>query len=188
MNDNLIRHKITQHYCTHCGSKVSIRIPEGDNRERAICDACGAIFYENPKIVSGCLLTYKDKILLCKRATEPRCGYWTLPAGFLENNETLEEGALRETFEEAGAKSQDIKLFLICNLPHISQIYIMYHGSLLDGKFSAGVEMEDIKLVTETEIPWDDLAFPVISQTLKCYLEDRKKGNIDIHFHTIMKK
>ncbi len=188
MNENLIKQNITQNYCTHCGSTVSIKIPEGDNRERAVCDACGIIFYENPKIVTGCLLTYNNKILLCKRATEPRCGYWTLPAGFLENNETLEEGALRETYEEVGAKSSNIKLLLICSLPHISQIYIMYHGSLTDGKFSTGAEMEDVKLFEESEIPWRNIAFPVISETLKCYCKDREKGNIDIHFHTIIKK
>ncbi len=133
-------------YCSYCGSDLIIKIPEDDNRERAVCSECGIIFYDNPKIVVGCILEWEKKILLCKRATEPRSGYWTLPAGFLENNETLEEGALRETFEEAEAKGEKLKPFLICNLPHISQIYIMYYVNLVDGKFSTGFESSDVQL------------------------------------------
>jgi ADP-ribose pyrophosphatase YjhB (NUDIX family) len=146
------------------------------------------IFYENPKLVSGCLLTWKDKILLCKRATEPRSGYWTLPAGFLENNETVEEGALRETMEEAGAKSNNIKLFLMCNLPNISQVYMIYHGDLINGKFSAGIESEEVKLFSQDQIPWDNLAFSVILKAIKLYYQDLKNGNMNIHFETIDKQ
>tara|TARA_B100000900_G_scaffold414000_1_gene439397 strand:+ start:155 stop:706 length:552 start_codon:yes stop_codon:yes gene_type:complete len=177
--------KPQQKYCSYCGSKTSYRIPEDDNRERAICDECGAIFYENPKVVSGCILEWQDKILLCKRATEPRSGYWTLPAGFLENNETVAEGALRETYEEANAKSNNIELFYMCDLRHISQIYMMYRGLLLDGKYSAGPESEKVQLFTESEIPWEDIAFTVIEKTLKLYYQDKKSGNFSIHFDTI---
>ena len=177
--------KPQQRYCSYCGSETSYRIPEDDNRERAICDECGTIFYENPKVVSGCILEWQDKILLCKRATEPRSGYWTLPAGFLENNETVAEGALRETYEEANAKSNDIELFFMCDLRHISQIYMMYRGLLLDGKYSAGPESEKVQLFTESEIPWKDIAFTVIEKTLKLYYQDKKSGNFSIHFDTI---
>ena len=134
------------------------------------------------------MLTWKDKILLCKRATEPRSGYWTLPAGFLENNETVEEGALRETMEEAGAKSNNIKLFLMCNLPNISQVYMIYHGDLINGKFSAGIESEEVKLFSQDQIPWDNLAFSVILKAIKLYYQDLKNGNINIHFDTIDKR
>ncbi len=183
-NQRLLNHK----YCSYCASPVSIKIPPDDNRERAVCNKCGMIFYENPKLVSGCLLTWQDKILLCKRATEPRLGYWTLPAGFLENNETVEEGALRETMEEAGAKSNNIKLFLMCNLPNISQVYMIYHGDLIDGVFSAGVESEEVKLFSQDQIPWDNIAFSVILKAIKLYYQDLKNGNINIHFDTIDKQ
>lgn len=168
--------------------KFSKEIPEGDNRERTVCDNCEMIFYENPKIVAGCLLVWNEKILLCKRATEPRSGYWTLPAGFMENYETVEEGALRETMEEAGAESSNIKLFMMCNLPHISQVYMMYQGDLLDGKFKAGPESSEVKLFSKNDIPWDNLAFKVIETTIKAYYADVEKGEIKIHFDTIIKK
>ena len=136
-------------------------------------------------MVSGCILEWEDKILLCKRATEPRSGYWTLPAGFLENNETVAEGALRETREEANASSDDIKLFFMCDLRHISQIYMMYLGKLSNGEYSAGPESKEVKLFSESEIPWNDIAFSVIEKTLKLYFEDKKKGNFSLHFDTI---
>ena len=180
--------KPSQEFCSKCGSPTTIKIPNGDNRNRAVCETCGAIFYENPKIVSGCLLSWKDKILLCKRATEPRAGYWTLPAGFLENYETVEAGALRETMEEAGAKTKHIQLFLMCNLPHISQIYMMYHGELLDGHYSAGVESLEVRLFEENEIPWDNIAFTVIEKTIKLYFKDKKQGSFGVHFDTIDKR
>jgi ADP-ribose pyrophosphatase YjhB (NUDIX family) len=177
--------KPQQKYCSYCGSSTTLKIPNDDNRQRAVCDECGTIFYENPKVVSGCILEWEDKIVLCKRATEPRSGYWTLPAGFLENNETVAEGALRETFEEANAKSDSIKLFFMCDLRHISQIYMMYLGKLLDGKYSPGPESKEVELFSESEIPWDDIAFTVIEKTLRLYYEDKKKGNFSIHFDTI---
>ncbi len=110
MSNQIKYNKPTQQFCSKCGSPTVIEIPDGDNRYRAVCRSCGSIFYENPKIVSGCLLTWQNKILLCKRATEPRSGYWTLPAGFLENYETVEAGALRETMEEAGAKNRSYRI------------------------------------------------------------------------------
>tara|TARA_Y100000768_G_scaffold84593_1_gene60455 strand:- start:9961 stop:10512 length:552 start_codon:yes stop_codon:yes gene_type:complete len=177
--------KPQQKYCSYCGATTSYKIPDGDNKERAVCDKCGTIFYENPKVVSGCILEWENKILLCKRATEPRSGYWTLPAGFLENNETIAEGALRETSEEANAESNDINLFFMCDLRHISQIYMMYRGTLVDGKYSPGPESEEVQLFSEFQIPWDHIAFTVIEKTLKLYFKDKKEGNFSIHFDTI---
>ena len=177
--------KPIQKFCILCGSATVFKIPKGDNKERAVCTACGHIHYQNPKVVSGCILEWEDKILLCKRATEPRSGYWTLPAGFLENNETVSEGALRETREEANAQSDDIKLFFMCDLRHISQIYMMYLGKLSKGEYSAGPESMEVKLFSESEIPWDDIAFSVIEKTLKLYFEDKKNGNFSIHFDII---
>ena len=171
-----------------CKPDIIIEIPEGDNRPRSICKNCGKIFYENPKVVSGCLLVWENKILMCRRAIEPREGRWTLPAGFLENSETVSEGALRETFEEAGATSDKINLFFMCDLPHISQIYMMYVGKLKEGKFSAGIESHEVKLFSIDEIPWNDLAFEVIERTLKLYIDDNKKGTIGLHFDKIDKR
>ena len=168
--------KIIQKFCIVCGSPTELKVPDGDNKERAVCTVCGHIHYQNPKIVSGCILEWENKILLCKRATEPRSGFWTLPAGFLENNETVSEGALRETWEEANAESDDIKLFFMCDLKHISQIYMMYLGKLSHGKYSAGPESEEVKLFSESEIPWNDIAFSVIEKTLRLYFHDKKKG------------
>ena len=178
----------SQKYCSNCSCLINIKIPEGDTRNRAVCSKCETVFYENPKIVAGCLLTWEDKILLCKRANEPRSGFWTLPAGFMENHETVEEGALRETMEEAGARSSNSRLFLMCTVPHISQVYMMYYGDLDDGIYEAGLESLEVKLFTKEEIPWKDLAFTVIEKTIKLYYQDLEKGNIGIHFDTIIKK
>ena len=182
-------HKLPkQNYCSECSAPVNLEIPEGDTKNRAVCTNCGTIFYENPKIVAGCLLVWENKILLCKRANEPRSGFWTLPAGFMENNETVEEGALRETMEEAGATSKNVKLFLMCNLPHISQVYMMYFGDLDNGVYEAGIESSEVRLFSKEEIPWSHLAFTVIEKTIELYYKDLENGNIDIHFDTIIKK
>ena len=172
-------------FVLYVGRRPSLRYPKETIKKRAVCTVCGHIHYQNPKVVSGCILEWEDKILLCKRATEPRSGYWTLPAGFLENNETVSEGALRETREEANAVSENIKLFFMCDLRHISQIYMMYLGKLSKGKYSAGPESEEVRLFSEPEIPWDEIAFSVIEKTLKLYFQDKKKRNFSIHFDTI---
>ena len=151
-------------YCSSCGSEVELKIPEGDNLPRYCCTSCDYIHYQNPKIVTGTLPIKEDTILLCKRAIHPRQGLWTLPAGFLENEEPLETGAARECVEEANAYSDDMKIFSIYSLIHISQIYIMYYGTLRDGKHSPGLEESfDTKLYSEDDIPWDELAFPIIT-------------------------
>ena len=163
-------------YCSRCGSAVTRKIPAGDNRERDVCTACEAIHYVNPRVVVGCLVTYGDKVLLAKRAIDPRAGYWTLPAGFLENGETLAHGAARETLEEVKAEVQAEALYTVFSLPHISQIYTFFRAELAEPKFGVGEETLAVDLFEEDDVPWDELAFPVIRDTLKFYFEDRRTG------------
>ena len=161
-------------FCSHCGTKITIAIPDGDNRHRHVCPSCGVIHYENPKVVTGCIPTCGDRVLLCKRAIEPRLGYWTLPAGFMENDETLEQGARRETLEEAQAELTDLHLYGVYSLPRINQIYVMFRGELSDEEgFGPGEESLETKLVLQEEIPWDQIAFRVVSLTLQRYLNNR---------------
>ena len=163
-------------FCNNCGSAIAYRIPEGDSLPRAVCDTCGTIQYQNPKIVVGCLPVYGDRILMCKRAIEPRHGLWTLPAGFMENSESASEGAAREALEEANAKVRIDDLYTVYSIPHISQVYMMFLAKLLDPDVSPGTESLEVKLVTEDEIPWDQLAFTMVRRTLEHFLEDRKRG------------
>jgi ADP-ribose pyrophosphatase YjhB (NUDIX family) len=163
-------------FCNSCGNAVSHRIPEGDAFMRAVCDACGTIQYENPKIVVGCIAVRGERILMCKRAIEPRYGLWTLPAGFMENEETAAEGAMREALEEAHARVEIQDLYTVYSVPHISQVHMMFRARLLNDDFGAGVESLEVKLVTAAEIPWHELAFTVVRRTLEAYLEDRKTG------------
>ena len=169
-------------YCSQCGSdKIRHTIPEGDNRLRHVCSDCGTIFYENPKIVAGCVAEWEGKILLCKRAIEPRLGTWTLPAGFMENKETIQEAAARETQEEATAEIVDQQIYMIYNLPHISQVYVMFKGEVKDGVASPGIESLETAFYDEADIPWDDLSFPIITETLKLYFEDRRRDVFPLH-------
>jgi len=163
-------------FCSSCGGSITLRIPEGDNRERHVCASCDVIHYQNPKMVVGCLPVWEDKVLLCRRAIEPRHGFWTLPAGFLELAETTLEGALRETWEEACAEVDNPQPYCLYDLPHISQIYLFYKGDLRGPRFAAGVESLDAQLFAEADIPWDELAFPIVRRTLERYFEDRQSG------------
>jgi len=172
-------------FCSSCGAKVVLRIPEGDNLPRFICDSCGEIHYQNPKIVAGCIPEWEDKILLCKRAIEPRHGLWTLPAGFMENKETTPQAALRETLEEANARAQIISLFALFNIPHISQVYIMFRAKMTDLDYKPGLESLEVDLFSEEQIPWNELAFPVVKETLIRYYKDRSIGNFNIHVDDI---
>jgi ADP-ribose pyrophosphatase YjhB (NUDIX family) len=172
-------------FCNSCGSAVIHRIPDGDSLTRAVCDVCGTIHYQNPKLVVGCLPVHGDRILLCKRAIEPRHGLWTLPAGFMENEESASEGAAREALEEANAKVEIEGLYTVYSIPHISQVYMMFRAKLLDPNVSPGVESLEVKLVTEDEIPWDQLAFAMVKKTLEHYLEDRKRGIFTTRFGDI---
>lgn len=172
-------------FCSRCGSEVQLLVPEGDNRPRHVCGECDMIHYQNPKMVVGTIPEWEDKILLCKRAIEPRYGLWTLPAGFMENAETSQQGALRETSEEANARVELIELYTLFNLPHISQVYLLFRGRLLDLDFAPGEESLEVALFSEDEIPWDQLAFPVVIETLKLYFEDRRKGAFGLRSGTI---
>ena len=162
-------------FCIECGNAVKQEIPEGDNRLRKVCASCDFIHYENPKNVVGCLLEWQGKVLLCKRAIEPRHGYWTLPAGFMENHESTIEGAAREAYEEATALCDELRLFSVYNLPRISQVYLMFFGKLRDGFAKASEETLEVGLFDESEIPWGELAFPVVTETLTRYYEMREQ-------------
>lgn len=172
-------------FCNSCGAAVTHRIPEGDSLERAVCDACGIVHYQNPKIVVGCLPVHGERILMCKRAIEPRYGLWTLPAGFMENNESAAEGAAREAMEEANANVEIQDLYTVYSIPNISQVYMMFLARLVDPNVSPGIESLEVKLVTEEEIPWDQLAFAMVKRTLEHFLEDRRVGVFRTRFGDI---
>ncbi len=175
-------------YCSECGSDVEHKIPDDDNRHRYVCIQCEVIHYQNPNIVAGTVPVDGDKILLCKRAIEPRYGYWTLPAGFMENQETTSEAAMRETWEEAEAKVDLGSLFSVINVPQINQVHMFFLANLRDGKFAAGSESLEVRLFSEEEIPWDDLAFPTVKRTLKHFFEDRKNGKFNVHVSDIFRE
>ena len=169
-------------FCSTCGSgSLATRIPDGDNVNRIVCDVCATIHYQNPRVVVGCLPEWEDKVLLCKRAIEPRYGLWTLPAGFLENGETVEQGAMRETAEEANARVELGDLYTMISLLHVSQVYMMYRAKLVDLDFGPGTESLEVRLFTEDEIPWESLAFRTIARTLRRYFLDRKRGAFGFH-------
>ena len=160
-------------FCSVCGGPVTLQIPEDDDRERHVCQNCGAIHYVNPKVIVGCLPMVGDQILLCKRAIEPRYGKWTLPAGFMENGETSAAGAARETWEEAAAKAINLDLYRIFDVPHISQVYLFYRCQIENDVFGVGPESLESALFSQEDIPWDELAFPVVREILQEFLEDR---------------
>lgn len=168
-------------FCSRCGSPVSHKIPEGDNLPRFICDRCDTIHYQNPRIIAGCIPEWQNRILLCKRAIEPRYGLWTLPAGFMENGETTAQGAARESQEEANATLSNMSLFCMFSIPHISQVYVIYRAQLVDGHAHPGAESLETTLFDESSIPWHKMAFPVMTETLKLYYADRKSGQFTVH-------
>jgi ADP-ribose pyrophosphatase YjhB (NUDIX family) len=172
-------------FCSRCGAPVALRVPPGDDRPRHVCDACGTVHYQNPKLVAGCLVEWADQVLLCRRAIQPRYGLWTLPAGFMENGETTREAAQREALEEANARVQILDLYSLFDLPHIDQVYCLYRGRLLDLEFSPGSESLEVRLFREEEIPWHALAFASIARTLQLYFEDRRTGQYRLHTGTI---
>jgi ADP-ribose pyrophosphatase YjhB (NUDIX family) len=159
-------------FCTHCGNTVVLQIPAGDDRERFVCSSCEFIHYVNPRVIVGCVPVYEGRVLLCKRAIEPRKNYWTLPAGFMENGETSLQGAARETWEEARARVSNIHLYRVFDVPYISQIYMFYRCDLDGGEHAAGPESLETGLFDESSVPWDNIAFPVVSQTLKEFFSD----------------
>lgn len=167
-------------YCSNCGERITQRIPDGDDRPRYVCDFCGVVYYKNPKLVVGCIAEWEDRILMCRRAIAPQIGKWTLPAGYLESAESVADGAIRETWEEARAKVQIIEPFALFNLTFVDQIYFLFRAKLLNLDFGPGAESLDVELMPENQIPWDEIAFDVIYQTLQRYFKDRSKGTF--HF------
>lgn len=172
-------------FCSECGHAVEHRIPEGDSRLRHVCPSCQTIHYQNPRIIAGCLPILGERVLLCRRAIEPRHGYWTLPAGFMENGETVAEGAARETWEEAEADVSDLQLYTVFNIAHINQVYMLHRGELVNGAYGVGSESLECRLFEEHEIPWDELAFPSVKRTLQLYFKDRVSGVFPVHVNDI---
>lgn len=173
-------------YCCHCGAPVRLHVPPGDNLPRYVCDACQAVHYQNPKIVVGCIPEWEGRVLLCRRAIEPRLGLWTLPAGFMENEETTSQAAARETLEEANANVAVGDLFALFNLPHLSQVYLVFRGRLLGPDFSPGPESLEVGLFQEASIPWEQLAFQTIRDTLGRFFTDRRAGIYRLHSADIL--
>ena len=173
-------------FCSDCGSANLVRkIPEGDQRLRVVCGDCKQIFYSNPKIVAGAVLVWQQRILLAKRSIQPRRGLWTLPAGFMENGETMANAAARECHEEALARPASLELYGLFDLPHINQVYVMYHGELHQGQFGVGEESLETRLYSEAEIPWKELAFPIVIKTLKRYFNDRLNNHFPVFQETM---
>ena len=168
-------------YCHTCSNKLSIKTPTNDDRERFVCESCGEIHYQNPNIIVCSLPCYEDQVLLCKRSIEPRYGLWTLPGGFMENNETTHEGASRETLEEACARIKIHGLYTYYSLPYINQVHMFFRATLLDLNFSAGAESLEVELFKEKDIPWDEIAFPAVSNTLIHYYNDLPGNIFPVH-------
>ncbi|WP_293777157.1 NUDIX hydrolase [uncultured Oxalicibacterium sp.] len=182
-------------FCSACAHPVHLTIPHGDNRPRHVCTHCGMIHYQNPKMVLGTIPVWDEdgdmRILLCRRAIEPRRGFWTLPAGFMENNETTAEAAMRETIEEAGAHIEIHELFSLLNVPHVHQVHMFYRATLLDLDYEAGVETLEIKMFAPADIPWEEIAFQTVSNTLTFFLDDhaarKRDGTYQLHTMDILK-
>ncbi|MCF8244814.1 MAG: NUDIX hydrolase [Saprospiraceae bacterium] len=173
-------------FCSNCGSsELTNQVPEGDNRLRQVCGNCGEIHYRNPKIIAGCLPIWDGKVLLCRRAINPRAGFWNVPAGFLEIGETVEAGAMREVWEEALAKVLNLRLQTVFTFTNYWHVYIQFVGELKDGKFGVGEESTETRLFSEAEIPWDEIAFESSRFAIHRYFEDRKLGDFKVHLGSL---
>ena len=168
--------ELFMNFCSDCGNAVIKKIPQGDNRERHVCGNCELIHYQNPKVIAGVLPVFGDQVLLCKRSIEPRHGFWTLPAGFLENGESSLEGALRECEEEANATVVNPELYALFDIPQINQVYVFYRAELMEPVFGPSSESSEVALFDEQDIPWSELAFPVVELAIDHFLKDRIKG------------
>ena len=171
-------------YCSACGQPVTTSIPDGDNRPRAVCPACAAVHYVNPKLVVGCVPEFSGQILLCRRAIEPRLGFWTVPAGFMEIGETLAEAAIRETWEEALARVELGALFSVVDVVHAGQVHVFFNARLPKPEFGAGTESLEVRLFRPEEIPWADLAFPSTRIALEQHLDNRRSGSLEVRLCT----
>lgn len=172
---------LIMNYCSGCGAPVTKKVPEGDNLPRFVCDTCQAIHYHNPKIVAGCIPEWNGDILLCRRAIEPKLGLWTFPAGFMEIGESIEQAAARETLEEAQAQVERISLFAVLSLPHIGQAYLVFRGPMSSPNFGVGEESLEVQLFSLNTIPWDQIAFPVVKDVLRRYVDDVTGGKFQVH-------
>ena len=168
-------------FCSACGNPVAQSVPPGDNRPRYCCAGCGTIHYQNPRMVLGTVPVWGEQVLLCRRAIEPRYGFWTLPAGFMELGETVAEGALRETDEEAGAQIELEDLFTMLNVVRVGQVHLFYRARMLSEHLAPGPETLEARLFREDEVPWDELAFRTVRRTLELFFEDRRQGRFGIH-------
>ena len=168
-------------FCPNCAAPIAQRVPPGDSLPRYLCDACGSIHYQNPKMVLGCLPEWENRLLLCRRAIEPRYGYWTLPAGFMENGESTGEGAARETLEEAGARVELIAPFSMISVPYVNQVHVFFRARLLDLDFKPGEESLEVVLFEEARVPWKDIAFRTVGLTLKHWFADRACSSFGFH-------
>jgi len=167
-------------HCKACGGPVLYQVPADDNRERAVCTVCGNVHYENPLAVVGTVPVWGDQVLLCRRNIEPRYGLWTLPAGFMEIGETVAEGALRETIEEAGAHVEMQDLYTVLNVVRVGQLHLFHRARLLDTDFAPGPESIEARLFHEHEIPWDQIAFKTSRVTLEYFFADRRGGRFGV--------
>lgn len=173
-------------HCKNCGATVVYRLPDdGDTKERAVCSVCGTVHYENPLTVVGTIPVLGKQVLLCKRNIEPRLGKWTLPAGFMELHETTREGAARETIEEAGAQFEMGELFSLVNISRVGQVHLFYHAQLTSDTFDPGFETMEARLFDEQDIPWDEIAFRTVGETLKLFFADRSRGHYAVHVFDI---
>ena len=169
-------------FCSHCASPdLSTRVPAGDTHARIVCDNCQTIHYANPKVVTGCLPVWEDKVLLCRRAIEPCYGLWNVPSGYLENGESVEDGARREVWEEAAGRVELDYLITLYNLERINQVYLQFVGRLVGGKFGVGEESLECRLFTEEEIPWEKMAFTSSTFTLRRYFNNLRRGRKELH-------
>ncbi|MBS1200079.1 MAG: ADP-ribose pyrophosphatase [Proteobacteria bacterium] len=172
-------------YCPNCGQPVELRVPPGDHLVRHVCAACSSIHYHNPKIIVGCVPEHDGRILLCRRAIEPRQGFWTIPAGFMENDETMQEGAARESWEEALARVEVGSLLAVVHVLHAQQVHVMFRARLARPEFGIGPESLEVGLFEPAQIPWAELAFPSARFALERYLDDRAAGRESLHFTAI---
>lgn len=163
-------------YCSNCGKRVVRRVPYGDQHPRHICDHCQTVHYENPKVVVGCIAEWSGRILMCRRAIEPRMGFWTIPAGFLEINESSVEAAIRESEEETGTHIRIEGLYSIFDIPEIHQVYLIYRGQLKRPQFNPGSESLEVRLFRPEDIPWGELTYPAVGDILRQYIEERNSG------------
>jgi len=172
-------------FCSNCAAPLARRVPPGDSLPRFVCDACGEVHYQNPRLVIGSIPEWEGRILLCRRAIEPRYGYWTLPAGYMENDETTGDAARRETLEEAGARIELGEPFSMVSVPQVNQVHLFYRARLLDLEFQPGEESLEVALFEEAQVPWKEVAFRTVGLTLKYWFADRKRGSFAFHAEDI---